>query len=47
VDLRIFNAEDKQFRFIFTTIAGSSGTFTQDDINVAIQTLQQVPLLER
>ena len=47
VDLRIFNAEDKQFRFIFTTIAGSSGTFTQDDINVAVQTLQQVPLLER
>jgi hypothetical protein len=47
VALRIFNAEDKQFRFIFTTIAGSSGTFTQDDINTAVQTFQQVPLLER
>lgn len=47
VALRIFNAEDKQFRFIFIATPGSSGTFTQDDINVAVETLQQVPLLER
>lgn len=47
VALRVFNAEDKQFRFIFTMLAGSSGTFTQEDINTAVQTLKQVPLLER
>jgi hypothetical protein len=47
VALRIFTADDKQFRFIFTVTAASSGTFTQDDINQAVQTFQQIPLLER
>lgn len=47
VALRIFNGEDKQFRFIFTVAAGSSGTFTQDDINSAVASLHSVPLLER
>jgi hypothetical protein len=47
VALRIFTADDKQFRFIFTVEAGSSGTFTQGDINSAVQTFQQIPLLER
>ena len=47
VALRVFDDKDKQFRFIFTTAAGSSGKFTQQDINLAAQSLQIVPLLER
>lgn len=47
VALRIFDASDKQFRFIFTVAAGTSGAFSQDDINTAVQTLKEVPLLER
>jgi hypothetical protein len=47
VALRVFDERDKQFRFIFTTVSGSSGKFTQDDINLAVQSLQLVPILER
>jgi hypothetical protein len=47
VALRVFDKEDKQLRFIFTVAAGSSGTFTQDDINTVLQSLKQVPFLER
>lgn len=47
VALRVFDERDKQFRFIFTALDGSSGKFTQDDINVAVQSLQSVPILER
>jgi hypothetical protein len=47
VALRVFDERDKQFRFIFTTVSGSSGRFTQDDINLAVQSLQAIPILER
>jgi hypothetical protein len=47
VALRVFDERDKQFRFIFTTLSGSSGKFTQDDINLAVQSLQAIPILER
>ena len=47
VALRVFDDKDKQFRFIFTTAAGSSGKFTQQDISLVAQSLQIVPLLER
>ncbi|HVB58788.1 MAG TPA: hypothetical protein VNE63_20480 [Candidatus Acidoferrales bacterium] len=47
VALRIFDERDQQFRFIFTALGGASGKFTQDDINVAVQSLQSVPILER
>ena len=47
VALRVFNGDDKQFRFIFVNVPGSASVFTQDDINTAVQTLHSVPLLER
>lgn len=47
VALRVFNGDDKQFRFIFINAPGSASAFTQDDINTAVQTLHSVPLLER
>lgn len=47
VALRVFDKQDQQFRFIFTDAAGSSGTFTQDDIDIVLRSLKQVPLLER
>jgi len=47
VALRVFNGDDKQFRFIFINVPGSSGTFTQDDIDSAVESLHSVPLLER
>ncbi|MGA2720320.1 MAG: hypothetical protein ABSF78_15270 [Candidatus Acidiferrales bacterium] len=47
VALRLFDEKDGQFRLIFTTAAGSSGTFTQDDINLAAGSLQSIPILER
>lgn len=47
VALRIFGETDKQFRFIFTIVAGSPAEFTQDNINLLVQSLQPVPLLER
>ena len=47
VALRIFDDREKQFRMIFTVASGSDRTFTQDDINLAVQSLQAVPLLER
>jgi hypothetical protein len=47
VALRVFDDRDKQFRFIFTTRNGTSGKFAQDDINLAVQSLQSVPILER
>ncbi len=47
VALRLFDETDKQFRLIFTVAAGSNAKFTQDDINLAVQSLQAIPLLER
>jgi len=47
VALRLFDDQDKQFRFIFTVASGSSGQFTQNDINTAVQSLQSIPILER
>jgi hypothetical protein len=47
VALRMFDEKDAQFRLIFTTASGSSGKFSQDDIDVAVQSLQSVPILER
>jgi hypothetical protein len=47
VALRVFDEKDAQFRLIFTTAAGSSGAFTQDDINLAAGSLQSIPILER
>jgi hypothetical protein len=41
VALRVFNSHDRQFRFLFTTAAGSGGQITQSDIDQAIQSLQQ------
>jgi hypothetical protein len=47
VALRFFDETDKQFRLIFTVAAGSSGVFTQDDINTVVGSFQAVPILER
>jgi hypothetical protein len=47
VAVRAFDDSDHQFRFIFTVTAGSSGKFTQQDINTAVQSLQPVPISER
>ncbi|MGD0962784.1 MAG: hypothetical protein ABSA57_02655 [Candidatus Acidiferrales bacterium] len=47
VALRVFDERDAQFRFVFSAMGGASGKFTQDDINVAVQSLQSVPILER
>lgn len=47
VALRIFDGRDSQFRFIFVPAAGSNAKITQDDINLAVQTLQPVPIIER
>lgn len=47
VALRLFDDTDKQARLIFTVAAGSSGTFTQSDINTVVQSFQLIPVLER
>jgi hypothetical protein len=47
VALRLFDETDKQFRFIYTAASGSNGKFTQDDITLAVQSLQSIPILER
>jgi len=47
VALRIFDGKDNQFRLIFIMAAGANGKVTQGDINVAVQTLQEVPISER
>lgn len=47
VALRIFDGRDNQFRFIFATTAGSNGKIAQGDINLTVQTLQEVPVSER
>lgn len=47
VAVRVFDDKDRQFRFIFTIAAGSSGKITQDDVSSIVQSLQPVPLTER
>jgi hypothetical protein len=47
VALRVFDDSDHQFRFIFTVANGSNGKITQEDINLAMQSLQPVPIIER
>jgi hypothetical protein len=47
VALRIFDGRDNQFRFIFATAAESNAKVQQADINLAVQTLQEVPISER
>jgi len=47
VALRVFDNQDRQFRFLFVTRAGTQGTFTQDDVDFVIQTLQPIPFEER
>ena len=40
VALRVFDDNNRQFRFIFAVAAGSSGKITQSDINMAVRSLQ-------
>jgi hypothetical protein len=47
VALRIFDETDKQFRFIFAVASGSTAAFTQENINLAVESLQSIPILER
>jgi hypothetical protein len=47
VAVRVFDDSDHQFRFIFTAANGFGGKITQEDINVAMQSLQSVPIIER
>lgn len=47
VALRVFDNEDRQFRLLFVTRAGTQGRFTQNDINFVIQTLRPIPFEER
>jgi hypothetical protein len=47
VAVRVFDDSDHQFRFIFTVADGSGGKITQEDINMATQSLQLVPIIER
>jgi hypothetical protein len=47
VALRVFDDRDGQFRLIFTAAGGAPGKFTQDDIDLAVQSLQSIPILER
>jgi hypothetical protein len=43
VAVRVFNARDHQFRFLFTEFTGTDALITQNDIDQAIQTLQVEP----
>lgn len=47
VALRFFDEMDKPFRLIFTVAAGSSGAFTQDNIDSVVQSFRSIPILER
>jgi hypothetical protein len=47
VAVRVFDDRDRQYRFILTTAAGSTGKITQDDIDTIIQTVKPVPIEER
>lgn len=47
VALRVFDAQDHQFRFLFVVAAGTHGSITQDDVDFVIQSLQPIPFEER
>jgi hypothetical protein len=47
VALRVFDTQGLQLRMIFTTAAGSTAQISQNDINLAAQTIKSVPMLER
>jgi hypothetical protein len=47
VALRIFDGRDKQFRFVFLNAAGATVKISQGDIDLAVQSLQPVPVTER
>ena len=47
VAVRVFDDRDHQFRLIFIAAAGSNAQITQRDIDLAIESLQAVPILER
>jgi len=47
VAVRVFDDQDRQFRFFFTVAAGSHARITQDAINTAVQSLQMIPIMER
>jgi len=47
VAVRVFDDQDRQFRLIFTQTPGSNSQITQEDINMAIQSLRLTPILER
>jgi len=47
VAVRVFDDQDRQFRLMFTVVAGSNAQISQDDINMAIQSLRLTPILER
>jgi hypothetical protein len=47
VALRIFDDNNRQFRFIFTVAYGSGAKIGQSDINMAVRSLQPVPIIDR
>jgi hypothetical protein len=47
VALRVFDDSNRQFRFIFTVAFGSGAKITQSDINMAVRSLQPVPIIDR
>ncbi len=46
VALRLFNGRDKQFRIVFMNAPGAKTKFTQGDIDLAVKTLEPVPIIE-
>lgn len=46
VALRLFNGRDKQFRIVFMNAPGAETKFTQGDIDLAVKTLEPVPIIE-
>ncbi|MGA7853672.1 MAG: hypothetical protein WCA15_10120 [Candidatus Acidiferrales bacterium] len=47
VAVRVFDDRDRQYRFILTTAAGSTGKISQDDVDTIVQTVRPVPIEER
>jgi len=47
VAVRVFDDQDRQFRFLFTQTSRSNAQVTQDDINSIVQSLRLTPILER
>jgi hypothetical protein len=47
VGVRVFDDRNHQFRFIFAVTGESKAGFTQDDINMVVQSLEPIPILER